>query len=100
MGGNGSVIADKDGIDHTPCVKMPEVADPTAAGDSFVASFCTGLTAGLSKKNALAFASHAAAITVSRMGAITSLPTISEVQKLLRERGFNGFSSDELDSLK
>ena len=91
MGGNGSVAADKDGIEHTSCVKMPEVADPTAAGDSFVGSFCTGLTAGLSKKNALAFASHAAAITVSRMGAITSLPTVNEVQNLLRERNFQGF---------
>ncbi len=100
MGGNGSVVIDKDSIEHTPCVKMPNVADPTAAGDSFVASFCTGLTAGLSKKNALAFASHAAAITVSRMGAITSLPTIDEVQNLLRERGFNGFPAGELDSLK
>lgn len=79
---------------------MPQVADPTAAGDLFVASFCTGLTAGLSKKNALAFASHAAAITVSRMGAIMSLPKISEVQELMRERNFRGFTLNELDCLK
>lgn len=37
--------AGKNGIHHTHCVKMEHVADPTAAGDSFVAAFCTGLTA-------------------------------------------------------
>lgn len=100
MGGNGSVVAGKNGVYHTPCVKMPQVADPTAAGDSFVAAFCTGLTAGLSQKDALSFASHTAAVTVSRMGAITSLPTLSEVQLLMGERAFDGFPTEELDSLK
>ena len=100
MGGNGSVVAGKDGVYHTPCVKMPQVADPTAAGDSFVAAFCTGLSAGLSQKDALSFASHTAAITVSRMGAITSLPALSEVQLLMRERAFDGFPTEKLDSLK
>ena len=79
---------------------MPHVADPTAAGDSFVAAFCTGLCAGLSQENALAFASHAAAITVSRMGAMPSLPTVAEVQALLRERGYTGFDPALLDAQK
>jgi ribokinase len=100
MGENGSIVAGKDGIHHTPCVKMPHVADPTAAGDSFVAAFCTGLTAGLGQGEALAFASHTAAITVSRMGAMPSLPTVEEVQSLLRERGYNGFDPAQLDALK
>lgn len=100
MGENGSIVAGKDGVHHTPCVKMPHVADPTAAGDSFVAAFCTGLTAGLPQGEALAFASHTAAITVSRMGAMPSLPTIDEVQSLLRERGYTGFDAAELDALK
>ena len=100
MGENGSIVAGKDGIHHTACVKMPHVADPTAAGDSFVAAFCTGLTAGLPQGEALAFASHTAAITVSRMGAMPSLPTVSEVQALIRERGYNGFDAAELDALK
>lgn len=100
MGENGSIAAGKDGIRHTPCVKMPHVADPTAAGDSFVAAFCTGLTAGLPRDEALAFASHTAAITVSRMGAQPSLPTVGEVQALLRERGYDGFDPSVLDALK
>ena len=100
MGENGSVIAGKNGINHTNCVRMPHVADPTAAGDSFVAAFCTGLTAGLPQGEALAFASHTAAITVSRMGAMPSLPTVEEVQALLCERNYQGFDPAILDALK
>lgn len=100
LGENGSVLANAEGIHHTQCVKMPHVADPTAAGDSFVAAFCTGLTAGLTRAQALDFASHTAAITVSRMGAMPSLPTVGEVQSLLRERGYEGFDPAELDGLK
>ncbi|MCI8423059.1 MAG: ribokinase [Lawsonibacter sp.] len=100
MGENGSIVAGKGGIHHTHCVKMEHVADPTAAGDSFVAAFCTGLTAGLPQGEALAFASHTAAITVSRMGAMPSLPTVTEVQDLLRERSYTGFDPTELDALK
>lgn len=100
LGENGSIVAGKNGIHHTACVKMPHVADPTAAGDSFVAAFCTGLCAGLPQGEALAFASHTAAITVSRMGAMPSLPTVSEVQALLMERSYQGFDPRELDTLK
>lgn len=100
LGENGAVVAGKDGIHHTPCVRMPHVADPTAAGDSFVAAFCTGLTAGLPSEEALVFASHAAAITVSHMGAMPSLPTLLEVQALLKERSYKGFDSSVLDILK
>lgn len=100
LGENGSIVVGKNGIHHTACVKMPHVADPTAAGDSFVAAFCTGLCAGLPQGEALAFASHTAAITVSRMGAMPSLPTVSEVQALLMERSYQGFDPRELDALK
>lgn len=100
LGENGAVAAGKEGIHYVPCVKMPHVADPTAAGDSFVAAFCTGLTAGLPQKEALAFASYTAAITVSRIGAMPSLPTVAEVQALLSERHYPGFDASELDALK
>ena len=79
---------------------MPRVADTTAAGDSFVAAFCTGLCAGLSEREALAFAGCTAAITVTGMGAIPSLPTVARVQALMRERGFAGFDPAVLDALK
>lgn len=100
LGCNGSAAADRDGVRYVPRVSMERVADPTAAGDSYVAAFCTGLTAGLPEKEAMAFASHAAALTVSRMGAMPSLPGMEEVQALLRQRGYRGFEPGALDALK
>ena len=100
LGGNGSAVVLDDGIRYIPCVHMEHVADPTAAGDSFVAALCVGLSVGLPQTEALAFASHTAAITVSRMGAMPSLPTVAEVQALLVERGYTGFDPALLDDLK
>lgn len=100
LGSNGSVVVDKEGLKFTECVKMTEVKDPTAAGDSFVGAFCTGITAGLPEKEALAFASHTAAITVCGMGAMPSLPDINQVQELMKKRKYQGFDIKELDVLK
>ena len=98
LGDKGSVLLEDGDILTADCVKMPVVKDPTAAGDSFVAAFCTGLTAGLSRQQALEFASHTAAITVSRMGAMPSLPSVGEVIDLIRERK-GSFNTDALDIL-
>ena len=100
LGGSGSAVVEADSIRYIPCVHMDHVADPTAAGDSFVGALSVGLAGGLSRENALAFASHTAAITVSRMGAMPSLPTLDEVLALLRERNYRGFDLSILDILK
>ncbi len=100
LGANGSVLCEGENMIFTDCVKMPEVKDPTAAGDSFVGAFCTGVTAGLTEKEALSFASYTAAITVSGMGAMPSLPNLQRVQRFMRERGFSDFDPSLLDSLK
>ena len=70
------------------------------AGDSFAGAYCTGLCAGLDREAALAFASHPAALTVSRMGAKPSLPTLGEVQALLRGRGCRSVDPAALDPLE
>ncbi len=100
LGGNGSAVVSEQSIRYIPCVKMPHVADPTAAGDSFVGALAVGLTIGLGQEQALAFASHTAAITVSRMGAMPSLPTLDEVIGLIRERNYEGFPLSALDILR
>ena len=86
MGDQGSALCTDDGIKMIPCVKMEDVKDPTAAGDSFVGAFCTGYASGLSTVEALTLAAHAAAITVCGSGAIPSLPNAEQVQKLMDER--------------
>ena len=100
LGGSGSAVVREEGIQYIPSVHMDHVADPTAAGDSFVGALSVGLSVGLSQEQALAFASHTAAITVSRMGAMPSLPTLEEVLALMRERGYQGFDLSLLDVLK
>lgn len=100
LGANGSAVVLGDGIQYIPSVHMDHVADPTAAGDSFVGALCVGLTIGLPQTEALAFASHTAAITVSRMGAMPSLPTLEEVAHLLRQRAYQGFDLSVLDALR
>lgn len=100
LGGSGSAVVVDGGIQYIPCVHMDHVADPTAAGDSFVAALCVALSVGLPQAEALAFASHTAAITVSRMGAMPSLPTLDEVIQLLCERDYQGFDLAILDALR
>ena len=99
LGGCGSAVAERDGLRYVPCVRMDHVADPTAAGDSFVGALSTALAAGLTEDAALTFASHTAAITVSRLGAMPSLPTLPEVLELIRERGGAGLELSCLDAL-
>lgn len=63
------------------------VADPTAAGDSFVGAFCFAVTSGLSSRDAVIFANHTAAITVTKMGAQPSLPMFDEVMAFMSKKG-------------
>lgn len=87
LGGHGSAKVTPTGLQYIPCVNMPHVADPTAAGDSFVGALCVGLCIGLEQDDALSFASHTSALTVSRLGAMPSLPHLDEVLQLAEERG-------------
>lgn len=100
LGGAGSAVVKADSIQYIPCVHMDHIADPTAAGDSFVGALSVGLSVGLTQEQSLNFASHTAAITVSRMGAMPSLPTLEEVIALLKEREYKGFDLSILDVLK
>jgi ribokinase len=83
LGDMGAVLVNKNQFLYSPCKKIVDVVDPTAAGDSFVGSFCTAICAGLLKEQALDFANYAAALTVSRMGAQPSIPTLEEVRTMI-----------------
>lgn len=85
LGDQGALLIDEGHV-LRPCVKDVDVQDPTAAGDSFVASFCVAKTAGLGDAEAIEFANIVAAITVSSMGAMPSLPTIDRVLSYAQER--------------
>ena len=90
LGSAGAVMKNRDVFIHSPCVDDINAADPTAAGDSFVAAFCVAVCAGLKPKDALMFSNYTAALTVSRIGAQPSLPTINEVKALMEKHGAIG----------
>lgn len=87
MGSKGAAFADRTQFITSPCVDYGYVMDPTAAGDSFVGAFCTAICAGDTPEQAMLFANHTAGITVSRMGAMPSLPTLDEVLGFMKKNG-------------
>lgn len=64
-----------------------EVADTTAAGDTFSGYFIAGICRGVEPATALHNASIASAICVSRRGASSSIPKAAEVREFDRTYG-------------
>lgn len=87
LGGSGAVDLNDKGLHYSPCVPNTRSVDPTAAGDSFVAAFCCATCIGMEAEDALCFANHTASITVSRPGAMPSLPTLDQVEQHLQAKG-------------
>ena len=89
LGKAGCVFSDGEKIINSPSIDIAPVVDPTAAGDSFIGAFCTAVSSGISFDEALVFANCTAGITVSRMGAQTSLPTLDEVIGVMKNKGYS-----------
>jgi ribokinase len=64
-------------------IPAPEVAvvDTTAAGDVFNGALAVALSEGLALKQACQFAVYASALSVTRLGAQSSVPTRAEVDQ-------------------
>lgn len=84
LGERGAYLATRDG-DRTaiPAFKVP-VLDTTGAGDAFNGAFAAALARGAAPVEAAEFASAAAALSVTRFGALPSMPMRDEVEALLR----------------
>ncbi|HNX16629.1 MAG TPA: ribokinase [Bacilli bacterium] len=80
LGKDGSqYIGNKDNF-VVPSLKVKAV-DTTAAGDTYVGYLIGSLSKGMSLKDSMKRATKAASITVTRLGAIPSIPYKSEVDK-------------------
>lgn len=82
LGGAGVIWVGAEGRLHVPAYEVKAV-DTVAAGDCFNAALACALMEGKSIEEALHFANAAAALSVSRKGAIPSLPTRAEVDRFL-----------------
>jgi len=84
LGSKGAFVVTKNEKVSVPSFKVKAV-DTTAAGDTFCGAFSVALVEGKSLKESLQFASAAAAISVTRMGAQPSAPKREEIDLFLLE---------------
>ncbi len=83
LGTNGAMALDGDRIIHSPAFAVNAV-DTTGSGDVFRAGFVFGTLAGWSTEEVLRFSNAAAAVSVTRLGAMAGAPCLSEVEALLQ----------------
>jgi len=84
LGELGAVLVTKDG---GKLFKTPKVTavDTTGAGDCFSGALMAGLAKGQSIEDAIIFANHAAALSVTKCGVIESIPSLEEVEAFMKE---------------
>jgi len=84
MGAMGAFIKEKDQYYTVEATKVTAI-DTTAAGDCFNGTLCVGLSEGKTILESVKTASKVSAITVTRMGAQSSIPYRNELSLLERE---------------
>lgn len=82
LGSKGAFIKENGAYHKVPAIKVKAV-DATAAGDTFCGALCVALAEKKGILDAVEFANKCASITVTRMGAQSSLPYRSEVDKIV-----------------
>lgn len=82
-GSNGVIYYDGTGSKKMKAFQV-EAVDTTAAGDAFIGGFAAATLNGADLKEALRYGSAAGALTVTRAGAQTSLPTLQELKEFLK----------------
>lgn len=84
LGGDGAVAATAAGPHRLNALPV-EAVDTTGAGDTFCGALAAALATGADFGPALRFASAAAAISVTRLGAQPSCPSREEIEAALAE---------------
>ncbi|MEV0385195.1 ribokinase [Nonomuraea sp. NPDC050643] len=83
LGSEGALYGSRSGARlRVPAVEVKAV-DTTAAGDTFVGALAAARSEGSEMERALAFASTAAALSVQREGASTSMPNRRQIEDAL-----------------
>lgn len=83
LGEKGALLAHGDSFIHVPGYSVKPV-DTVAAGDAFNGALAARVAGGSSLKDAVRYANAVGALTVTRQGAIPSLPTAKEVEEFRR----------------
>lgn len=88
LGGDGCMLVSEEKVQEFQAERV-EVVDTTAAGDSFTAGFVAALQ-DENYEEAIAFATQVSAISVTRKGAQTSIPTLEEVLERIENKKKEG----------
>jgi ribokinase len=88
LGGHGC-IARHQGALHLQAAFAISPVDSTGAGDTFCGALCAALCHGQAMDDALRYASAAAALACTRLGAQSSIPEATEVAVLLADQADN-----------
>lgn len=80
VGESGSYYGKNEQKIHVPITKTKAV-DTTAAGDTFLGYYLASRISGFDIRSSMERASKASSITVSRPGAMDSIPMVSEIEK-------------------
>lgn len=83
LGADGAIVVDDNTITHVSTYPVSAI-DTTAAGDVFNGALAVGIAEGKDVLAATAFACKAAAISVTRMGAQSSIPGRVEVDAFIK----------------
>lgn len=82
MGSKGSLILDGGEPQLVQACKV-EAVDTTGAGDTYCGSICVALSEGKSLREAAEFASAVSALSVTKMGAQTAIPSRAEADAFM-----------------
>jgi len=84
LGVRGAMALEGDRLIHAPAFAIDAV-DTTGAGDVFRGGFIYGYLEGWPLEDTLRFANAAAAVSCTRLGAMASVPSLEEAQRLIAE---------------
>jgi sugar/nucleoside kinase (ribokinase family) len=82
QGARGATMLAGDRLHHEPASRVRAI-DTTGAGDVFRGAFIHAMLAGREPREILRFANAAAAASCTRIGAMSSVPTLAETERLL-----------------
>jgi len=84
IGSRGAIVVDAEDALHIPANRVQAV-DTTAAGDAFNGALAVQLVESVTLSEAVRWANQVAAISVTRAGAQSSLPTRDEVEQAVSQ---------------
>jgi sugar/nucleoside kinase (ribokinase family) len=84
LGSRGAVLLEGDRFVHVPAFRVDAV-DTTGAGDVFRGAFIYAMLRGHEPPDVLRYANAAAGLSCTRLGAMNGVPSMEDVQRVLRE---------------